>query len=438
MKRLSAPIWLAVVSVLVAHLFTVPAAAEGPPGSAMRKSLEEPPPIQVMSADRISLRFQEQPDISGDYRISPDGTLSVPVVGRISIADMSLEQLEQELTRRVTEFTSRATYVTAEIVAYRPVFVTGFVSDPGAVEWRPGLTVLQAEALVGGLYRAPEETRSDGRVGSVEALRALRSGRERQKLLLASLARLEADRAGKARIEVPPALVDLVGLQEATSLIEGQQSLLDGLRSGLEKKKDALERGTILAREELDGLKEQSAGVDEQLQMRRGLQKNLEELQQKGLVPRERLLESELKIAELEEKAANVAVARARVEGTTAMLTQDAVMLEEDRAAGIDAEIAKLRGELAQASIDVEAAIQTYERMTAETARLAAAPRLRQVIKYTVIRRSESGEERAPAQTSSYLRPGDVLLVSQEFEQEPEQAQETTGEVEADRTGNSK
>ncbi|PZV40417.1 polysaccharide biosynthesis/export family protein [Mesorhizobium kowhaii] len=438
MKVSSVEILFTVVSVLAMGVFMPLAAADDIPISTVSQSLEEPPSVQVTTADRLSLRFHGQADLTGEYRISPDGTLSVPVIGRINVADMSLAQLEQELTRRVTEFTSHGTYVTAEIISYRPLFVTGFVSKPGAVEWHPAITVLQAEALVGGLYRAPEGAISNENIGDVEALRLLRTGREEQKLLLASLAGLKAEKAGSAQVEVPPVLAGLAGEEEARSLIEGQQSYLNSRRTGLEKKKAALERSADLAGDELDALQEHAARVNEQLRMRRDMQEKLAGLLQKGLVPRERELESEIKIAELEEKATNVAVARARVQSTAAMLKQEAVALEEDRAAGIDAEIARLEGELAKAGIDVEAATNRYDRLATETARAAATPLRRMVIKYTIVRRSETGEHRAPAETSSYLLPGDVLLVSQEFEQETSQTPETPGGDQAGGTGNAK
>jgi polysaccharide export outer membrane protein len=436
MKFSSAEILFTVVSVLAMGVFMPPAAADDTPIAAVSQSLEVPPPIQVTTADRLSLRFHGQADLTGEYRVSPDGTLSVPVIGRIDVADMSLAQLEQELTQRVTEFTSRVTYVTAEIISYRPLFVTGFVSKPGAVEWHPGITVLQAEALVGGLYRAPEEANNKERISGVEAVRLLRTGREEKKLLLASLARLKAEKAGNAQVEVPPALVELAGEAGARSLIEGQQSYLNSRRTGLEKKKAALERSANLAGDELDALQEQAARVNEQLQMRRDMHEKLAGLLQKGLVPRERALESEIKIAELEEKATNVAVARARVQSTAAMLKQEAVALEEDRAAGIDAEIARLEGELAKTSIDVDAATNTYDRLAAEAVRVAATPLRRMVTKYTIVRRSKTGEQRAPVQTSSYLLPGDVLLVAQEAEQEADQSPEALSSGEAGGAGN--
>lgn len=435
--RVSSVGLFAVVAVLAMHVFTMSSEAEDLPVSAMSKSLEVLPPNHVDTAERISLRFQEQPDLTGEYHVSPDGTLSVPVIGRISIADMPLAELEKDLTRRVTEVTGRMTYVTAEIIAYKPIFVTGFVTKPGAVEWHPGLTVLQAETLAGGLYRATDLTDNDGEIGKVEGMRSLRRGREQQKLVLASLARLKTEKAGGTRIEIPPALRSLVGEEQAKNAIRGQQSLLDSRRSGHEKKKAALEQGITIAAEELDLLNDLRVRVDEQLRMRLDLQEKIAELLQKGFVPRERSLESDIRIAELEEKATNVAVARARLEGTVAMLRQDAVSIEEDRAVEIDTEIAKLEKELAEATIDIEAAMETYT-VGAQATRAAALPLPRMVVKYTVIRRSASGEERSPAQTSSYLRPGDVLLVSQEVAQDRDQPQETTSGGEAGPTGGEK
>ena len=239
--------------------------------------------------------------------------------------------------------------------------------------------------------------------------------REQQKLLLASLARLKAERMGSTQIEIPPALTDLVGEEQARNAVKGQQSLLDGRRSELETKKGALEQGIAIAAKELDLLNDLRNRLDEQLRMRRDQQTKIVGLLQKGFVPRERSLESEIEIAELEEKATDVAVARARLESTAARLRQDSSTIEQDRAMEIDAEIAKLESELAGAGIDMDAAMAAYT-AAAQATQAAASPLPRTVIKYTIIRRNKGGENRLPAQTSSYLRPGDVLLVSQEID----------------------
>jgi protein involved in polysaccharide export with SLBB domain len=406
--------------------------------ASINRSLDELPAVRMTMAQRIALRFRDQPALSGEYHVGPDGTLSIPVIGRIAVADMSLAELEEVLTERVTELTGSPTHVTADVIAYRPIFVTGFVSKPGAVDWYPGLTVLQAEALAGGLYRAPEQTNNAGGFGRVEALRQIRIGHEQQKRLLASLSRLRAEQTGTGQIEIPPTLVSLFGEDEARSLIEKQQSLLDRRRSLSDRQLADIERRIALAAKELEALQDLSIRVSEQLEMRRDMQERIATLLERGLVPQVRSLEGEIHIAQLEEKATDVEVTRARVQSTAAVLKQETVTVQKDREATIDAEIANLESELARATIDLEAAMETYNRLNIGAAQAPSPLLSRTVIRYTIIRRGESGEERILAQTSSYLRPGDVLLVSQETENETDTTQTGSGEAGTGRSGKAK
>jgi protein involved in polysaccharide export with SLBB domain len=419
-------LWLTVPLLLFAFCAAHPPAARAQV-DATAATTSDASAVLLAAADQISLKFQDPPELSGDYRVASDGTLSVPVVGRIAIADLSLGDLEQVLSQRVTEFTGRPTYVTVEVTAFRPVYVTGFVSRPGAVEWRPGLTVLQAEALAGGLYRPPEQTDGLGGSRQIEAMRQLRKAHDAQKRLLSRLSRLEAERAGVAEVVVPATLVSLVGEPEARSLIEGEQALLERSRSALEAQIAALERGSVLAGEELGGLQDQSLRVDEQLEVRRNVQQDLDSLQERGIVTRDRTIEGRIRILELEEKAINLAVARANVRGTAAELERQAVTLRQDREATLGAEIAETRAALAEAVIDYESARESYNRLGESALMASANLGTHPVIRYTVVRQGAAGEERIEAGTSSHLRPGDVLLVSQEFEQNTTQGHADEG-----------
>ncbi len=86
----------------------------------------------VANAERLSIKFHDYADLTGDYRIDADGTISIPVIGRVAVNGMSPLQLETVLAERVTSVTGREAYVTVEIAGYRPVFVSGYVSHPGA------------------------------------------------------------------------------------------------------------------------------------------------------------------------------------------------------------------------------------------------------------------------------------------------------------------
>ncbi|MDW6023079.1 polysaccharide biosynthesis/export family protein [Mesorhizobium sp. BAC0120] len=396
-------------AIVLACSLSAFAQSEGEPAS--KEDLETLPVPDITFAERLSLRFQDHPELSGDYRVSPDNTLSVPVVGRMNVAGLSLVGLEQLIAKRATELAGNATYVTAEIAAYRPIFVSGDVSRSGSIEWRPGLTVLQAEALAGGLFRPQEQTAGGGSM--IDTDKTLRKIEDQRNRLLASVARLKAEKEGLNKIAIPPELIELAGKGEATSLILEQQALMDARSAALTKQLSSLENGSNTAEQELQGLNDQAARVDEQLQKLREMQGRVATLLQKGLVEKERSLEGELRISQLEEKAIEIAVSRARVQGVVAGLQQNAVTLKEDRKAAIDTEISSKQAELAQIEIDYQAANQTYREQSAQGEHVRGTASLPQpTTEYTIVRRNESGERQLTAKTSSYLRPGDVLLVT--------------------------
>src|SRR5215204_700934 len=49
----------------------------------------------LANAERLSIRFRGYPDLTGDYRVHPDETVSIPVVGRISVSRLSPAALEK-------------------------------------------------------------------------------------------------------------------------------------------------------------------------------------------------------------------------------------------------------------------------------------------------------------------------------------------------------
>lgn len=138
--------------------------ASGPdqqlPGEqANRSSAEQGKPdasTKIIYAERVMFRLVGYPEMSGEYRVSSDGTLSLPIVGRISVARLDIAGLEQFIADKINAMTGRPSYPTIEITKYSPIYVTGFVSVSGASEWQPNLSVLQAVTISGGLFRASD------------------------------------------------------------------------------------------------------------------------------------------------------------------------------------------------------------------------------------------------------------------------------------------
>jgi protein involved in polysaccharide export with SLBB domain len=361
----------------------------------------------LAAAVKVMLRFRDYPDLTGEYRVNADSTVSIPVIGRVPVAGVSAAELEQILADRVTEITGGQSYVTVEVVEYRPVFVTGSVNLSGASPWQPGMTVLQAVAVSGGVAR-PMALGNAAQLGSDPG--RLAKALDDKKRLLAAVALIRAELTDDEQVEIPRELVAIAGQEEAERMIAAQNALLERRRGTLEAELAAIERGRTLAANELEGLTSQAESVAEQLGLRRQNSARIEDLRKRGLAVADRSIEQELKVLELEEKATNTSVALARVRSTIAGLERDEITLKQRRNAELDQQLMRLERDLAQISLEAEAAILSGSPMPATLGLGGPPPEPR----YRVTRTEDGGSSIFDAEESTPLWPGDVLVVTME------------------------
>jgi exopolysaccharide production protein ExoF len=369
----------------------------------------------LSSAERLTIRFRGYPELSGDYRVNPDGIISIPVIGRLSVARLDAAKLEKLIATRVAEISNArdGVYVTVEVATYRPVFVTGLVKSPGSMQWQPGLTVLQAVSMAGGIYRGDRVADSDGQPSRTEAeLTGFRKAIDDQRRTLALLARLRAEQTGSPTIEVPSRLVSLVGRRAADELIERQRVIFVSRRTALESQLAQLERGISLAKQEIEALRSQGGRIDEQLRARRDYRTKMQDLLAKGIVSAVRGLEEDIKVSDLEEKTINITVAISRVQTGMAQLQRDAVLLKTERETSINTDIERVEREIAQLDIVISSAKNTLEEAREEMDTMANDGRARPLV-YQIVRRKGEESVTLEASSSSSLAVGDVLVVSQ-------------------------
>ncbi len=373
------------------------------------------PHIELANAERLSIRFQGYADLTGEYRVAADATISVPVLGRIDVASLSPVGLEKLLARRVARISGKETYVSVEIVEYRGVFVTGFVTRPGAYPWRPGMTVLHVVALAGGTFRTSGE--GGAPLGEDSIVVDLQKATSDQMRNLAKLARLKAERAGQSSIEAPKRLLDLVGAADAAEVINAERSALISRRAVTEAKKLALARATEMARRELTGLTAQQERLKVRLGARMDHKTKIEALQAKGIVRADRSMEEYARVAELEDRNMTVAVGIARVQATLAALEQDRVNLEYGLRAELDQQIINISRDIARLEIEMVGARDRYRKLTGqEPARhlvAAKAPKFA-VLSYKIVRQSTEGAAGGMVEPMSPVKPGDIVVVAQE------------------------
>jgi polysaccharide biosynthesis/export protein len=109
--------------------------------------------------DIVRLITFGEDSLTGEFRISDTGMISLPLVGSVPAEGLSPDALAARVGKVLVQANIlRQPSVSAEIVAYRPIFVLGEVSKPGKYPYEPGMTVVTAAAVAGGFtYRAVKD-----------------------------------------------------------------------------------------------------------------------------------------------------------------------------------------------------------------------------------------------------------------------------------------
>lgn len=366
----------------------------GIPGGLSQKSDRATPaasesaiPAAVTDAQKVSLKFSDIPRLNGDYRVNADQTVTIPGLGRVAVAGITIPEFEGLLTDRATGIAGRDVYVTVEVSEYRPIFITGSVPRVGPLPWQPELTVEQAVAAVGGVAQ----------MQATETLIQRRRAELDEQRLVATMARLQAEQQGAERIETPDELVKLAGKAEAAKLIDAQFALMQNRRSSMQKQLEALAVGKSFASQELEALRVQRSKLNDQLQLRRKQRERIQALLEQKLTVADRALDEDIKVSDLEEKNASFSATTARVQATITNFDRDALNVAEAAKSDVTGEIIRIERELAQ----TRAVLNVIKVPDQER---------EQSIRYSISRRGKLIE----AGPSSLLMPGDLLAVAQE------------------------
>lgn len=103
--------------------------------------------------DQILIRAQEAEEISDKpFRIDTEGFVNMPLVGRMHVAGLTLQEMEAELVKRLRQYI-RQPQVIVTVVQFRsePVFFVGAFRAPGIYPLQGRRTLIEMLTVVGGL-----------------------------------------------------------------------------------------------------------------------------------------------------------------------------------------------------------------------------------------------------------------------------------------------
>lgn len=104
------------------------------------------------AGDTLEISVFGYPDLTRQVVVRPDGKISLPLVGSVAAADLSVEQLAQVLTRAYAAYINgpRVAVIVKEFRKIR-VGALGQIQRPGTYDLSPGSRLLDLIAAAGGL-----------------------------------------------------------------------------------------------------------------------------------------------------------------------------------------------------------------------------------------------------------------------------------------------
>jgi polysaccharide export outer membrane protein len=122
-----------------------------------------PPPIAsapwpLGPGDHLRIIVFEQNQLGGEFTVDEDGAVSLPLVGRLKVAGLAPADAEQLIAHHLNDGIVKKPKVNIDVIRYRPVYVYGEVTKPGAYDFAGTPTVIAAITLAGGYtYRAQKD-----------------------------------------------------------------------------------------------------------------------------------------------------------------------------------------------------------------------------------------------------------------------------------------
>lgn len=110
----------------------------------------ELPAYKLGPGDKVRVTVFNEKDLSGDFDVSDQGYIALPLIGQVKVAGKTISEVEATVTQKYGRDYLVDPHVTVEVLNYRPFFILGEVKTPGSYPYVSGMTVINAVALAGG------------------------------------------------------------------------------------------------------------------------------------------------------------------------------------------------------------------------------------------------------------------------------------------------
>ncbi len=359
--------------------------------------------------DRLRIHVHEWPVLTGEFSIGPDGKITLPMIGDIAASGLLSAQLADRIAERLKTKAQLLELpdTAVSIAQYRPFYILGGVERPGEYAFRPGMVVLNAVTIAGGIYRPPRTSDWGFERDSITGRGDLRTVLVKREELAAKEWRLKAEAAGLETLPPPE------GAAASSRFIPEERSIFSArLERHGNQLTSAVETVNLLERE-IQSLHSQSAAAGKQ---KESVARELEDtraLISRGLAPAPRILPLERTVAQIEreQRELETAVLRARQQINISNALQQTLRDERRSSA-----LAELQTLLVQYK-ELDERYETASRLIAGSLAMTSAPTTdgdgdsMPALTFSIMRAADGEIRELPARETTRILPGDIVKV---------------------------
>jgi polysaccharide export outer membrane protein/exopolysaccharide production protein ExoF len=389
----------------------------------------------IAAQDKVQLRilewlpskseYKEWTAVSGEYRVSPAGTLSIPFVGQVAVADRPRHEVSDLIARSLQQRLSLLSQpdVSVEVVSRAPIYILGGVEAPGRFEYTPGLKAIEAIAIAGGFYRGGGGAIRLER-DAINAERDAETAADTLARLEMRLARLEAELAGRNEVEV-----SLSGPDESrrrTYLVE-EQALFEVRRQARLSQLESARSRQNLASDQLKALDQKAANLDRQISLAKAQLADIEHLVKNRLAVASRAYDLERTTADLEGKRLDIEVGRLTANLAINESQRDQVDLVTKFRTDVGTELQATRAAISKAAIELARAKELMNEVLVIAPQTLArrAGNIEVSVQIFLTRAGPDGVTTREIGKNEVLRAGDTIQVQMNTEEEGGRARDT-------------
>jgi protein involved in polysaccharide export with SLBB domain len=147
------PVALALVTALAGAACGPPPPRVVPASAPATQPQSRPTADVTLGVDDVfEVRVYGEADLSNVYRVTPDGSIGFPLIGKVAVVGRAPAEVAREIESRLGKNYLQNPQVTIFVREYksRRFSVYGQVQRPGTFAYEEGITIIEAIAMAGG------------------------------------------------------------------------------------------------------------------------------------------------------------------------------------------------------------------------------------------------------------------------------------------------